>query len=216
MVSELILDPFSTVLNSFYNVLPGLSAFIVIIAAGLLVSWIIGTIIAGVLRGTGFDRWYHKINLDKTLGDIIPSRIVGAIIKLWVFITFFAAGTDILDLGPISSLLAQLASWLPNAITAFIIVLFGWVAANIIAVKIANRNVDSSKVFAIIVKIIILIFTIVIALSQIGIKVSLAENSILVILAGIMLGIALAIGKGFGPVIEKKSDKILRYVGINA
>lgn len=215
MVSEIVLNPFQEVLNSFINVLPGLSAFVVIIASGLLVSWLIGNIIAGVLRGTGFDRWYHVVNLDKTLGEIVPSRIVGTIIKWWVFITFFAAGTDILDLGPLSLLLSQLASWLPNLIVAVLIIIFGWIASNIAATKIGKKDIKTARVLAIATKVIIWIFTILIAFAQLGIKISLAENSILIILAGIMLGVAIAIGRGFGNLIDKKSDKILKYLGIN-
>ena len=215
MVSELILNPFQTILDSFMGVLPGLSAFIVIVAAGLLASWVIGNLIAGILRGTGLDRWYHKVNLDKSVGSIVPSSVVGTIIKLWVFITFFAAATDILDLGPISLLLSQLASWLPNLIVASLILLFGWIAANLSYDRIKDPRLEASSVLAFAVKIIIMVFTILIALSQIGIKISLAENSILIILAGIMLGIALAIGIGFADVFKKKGDKVLKYFNIN-
>ncbi len=215
MVSELILNPFETVLNSFINILPGLSAFIVIVTVGIFASWIIGNLVAGILRKTGLDRWYHKIELDKTVGDLIPSAIVGVIIKLWVFITFFIAATDILDLGSISILLSKLALWLPNLIVASLIVLFGWIAANISYTKIKNPRVEASGLLAVTAKVIILVFTVLIALSQIGIKISLAENSLLVVLAGLMLGIALAIGKGLGAIFEKKGDKILKYLKIN-
>ena len=214
-VSGLLLSPFQTVLRSFYNVLPGLSAFIVIVAAGLLASWVIGNLIAGILRGTGLDRWYRKVNFDKAVGDIVPSAVVGVIIKFWVFITFFAAATEVLDLGSISVLLSRLAAWLPNLIVASLIILFGWIAANISYEKIKNPRVEASNFFALLAKIIILVFTVLIALSQIGIKISLAENSILIVLAGIMLGIALAIGIGFADVFKKKGDKILRYFKIN-
>ncbi len=215
MVSELILNPFETVLNSFISILPGLSAFIVIVTAGLFASWIIGNLVAGILRKTGLDRWYRKIELDKTVGDLVPSAIVGVIIKLWVFITFFIAATDVLDLGSISILLSKLALWLPNLIVASLIVLFGWIAANISYTKIKNPRVEASAVLAVVTKVIIFVFTALIALSQIGIKISFAENSILVVLAGLMLGIALAIGRGLGLIFEKKGDKILKYFGIN-
>lgn len=215
MVSELILNPFATVLNSFISILPGLSAFIVIVTAGLFASWIIGNLVAGILRKTGLDRWYHKIELDKTVGDLVPSAIVGVIIKLWVFITFFIAATDVLDLGSISILLSKLALWLPNLIVASLIVLFGWIAANVSYAKIKSPRFEASAVLAVVTKVIILVFTALIALSQIGIKVSFAENSILIVLAGLMLGIALAIGRGLGVIFEKKGDKILKYFGIN-
>lgn len=214
MVEELILDPLTTVANSVVSVLPGLAAFIVIITVGLIVSWLVGRIIAGILRGTGFDRWYVKTGLDKTVGNIVPSSIVGAIINVWIFITFFAAATEILNLGPISLLLSDLSNWLPNAVVATLIVIFGWVAANVVGAKISKRGVEASEVLAFIAKVVIWIFTLLIAFAQIGIEISLAENTILIIVAGIMLGLAIAIGKGFGAVFEKKSDRILRFLGI--
>jgi len=214
MVEELVLDPLSTVLNSFISALPGISAFIVIFAAGLLISWILGKITKGILKGTGFDRWFVKTGLNKTLGNISPSGIVGTIIKWWVFIAFFATATDYLDLGPISDLLMQLAQWLPNAVIAAIIVIVGWIAVNILTVKLVSKEVVASKMFAAVVKVILLVFIALIALSQIGIKISLAENSILIIVAGIMLGVGLAIGKGFGSALEEHAESILKSLRI--
>ncbi len=118
-------------------------------------------------------------------------------------------------MGPISALLSQLALWLPNLIVASLVVLFGWVAGNISYTKINNPRVEASGVLALITKIVIFVFTALIALSQIGIKISLAENSILIVLGGIMLGLALAIGKGFGAIFEKKGERILRYFNIS-
>ena len=211
MVGELVWDPLQTVLDSFINVLPGLSAFVVIIAVGILASWVLGRLVAGILRGTGLDRWYHKLSLDKAVGSIVPSSIMGTVIKFWVFITFFATATDFLDLGPISVLLSQLASWLPNLIVGSLILLFGWFAANLSYDKIKNPRVEASNILAFVAKVIILVFTVLITFSQIGIKISLAEKSILIILSGIMLGVAIAIGLGFADIFRKKGDRILSY-----
>lgn len=214
MAEEIIsyLSPLSTLWNSFVSVLPGISAFIVLIALGILISWIIGKVTRGVLKGTGFDRWFVKVQLNKTLGNISPSAIVGSIVKWWVFIAFFAAASDVLDLGPISNLLVEIAGWLPNAIIAAVIVIAGWIAANVVSANIARRDVKGSTVLAATVKIIILVFVAFTALAQIGIKISLAEKSILIIIAGIMLGVGLAIGRGFAGALERRSELILRNI----
>ena len=212
MTTEMLLDPLTTLWESFVNILPGISACIVIFVLGLLVAWIIGKIAKGVLIGTGLDRWASKTKISRSLGGASLSVILSTVLMWWVFIALFAAAVELLNLGTLSEMLVGLARWMPGAIVATIVVVFGLVGADWVANKIRKKEVKGSCLLGDIVKVVIIVFIALIALGQIGIRISLAERTVLVILGGIMLGIAIAIGIGFGKALEKKADKIVKKI----
>lgn len=212
MTTEMLLDPLTTLWESFVNVLPGVSACIVIFVLGLLVAWIVGKVTKGILIGTGLDRWASKTKISRSLGGVSLSVILSTILKWWVFIAFFAAAVEVLNLGVLSDMLVKLASWMPGAIVATLVVIFGWVGADWVASKVRKKEVKGSYLFGDIIKIVIVVFIVLIALRQIGIRISLAETTVIIILGGIMLGVAIAIGIGFGKALQKQADKIVKRI----
>ena len=85
-------------------------------------------------------------------------------------------------------------------------------AADYISMKIKDTKAKSAGIIATFTKIVIIIFVLLIALDQIGLKVSIAQSSFLIILAGIMLGIALMIGIGFGLGLKDEAKKAIKTI----
>lgn len=212
MTTEVLLDPLMTLWGSFIEILPGMSASIVIFALGLLVAWILGKITKGILIGTGLDRWATKTRVSRSLGGASLSAILSTILKWWIFIAFFATAVEVLNMGTLSDMLVGLARWMPGAVVAVLVVIFGWVGADWVANKIRKKEVKGTYLLGDIVRFAIVAFIALIALGQIGVKISLAERTVLILIGGITLGIAIAIGIGFGKAIEKQADKIVKKI----
>ena len=59
-----------------------------------------------------------------------------------------------------------------------------------------------------IAKVVVVVFTLVIALGQLGIDLSIAESSILIVLAGIMLALAI----GFGLALKEEVKPVVKKI----
>ena len=100
------------------------------------------------------------------------------------------------------------ALWIPSLIAAVIVALVGLIAADYVAAKVTEVKAKSSGIIANTLKLVIVVFTLIIALSQLGVDVSIAENTVLIIIAGIML----ALGIGFGLAFKDEAKAIIKDV----
>ncbi|MCH8049621.1 hypothetical protein IH979_02825 [Patescibacteria group bacterium] len=124
--------------------------------------------------------------LDKAIGKFQLSGFLGLLIKWYVFVLFLTPSAALVKLPALSSFLLSAALWIPNLIAAVLVALVGLIAADYVALKVRETKIKSSGIVASVAKIVIIVFTLIIALGQISIDVSVAENSFLVILAGIL------------------------------
>ncbi|MBI5148282.1 hypothetical protein HZA33_01230 [Candidatus Pacearchaeota archaeon] len=201
MVVDAMLDPLIVLWDSFITALPGAIAFIVILIVGYIIAWAVGKLVREALYRTKVDKWI-KAELKWSVGHSGLSAIIGTIIRWWIFIVFFASAVQLLQLGVLSDMLVKLAGWLPNAIVAVVMLLFGWIAGDFVASRAKHEKIKAANLFGDLVKIVIVLFVGVMALGQMGIQLQLAEKTLLLIVAGIMLGVAIAIGIGFGNALK--------------
>jgi len=205
-----VFEPAAELWSAFVGALPGFAAAVVIILVGYLISLIIGYITKEVLHRTGFDRWLTKSKLNKAIGGASVSVISGTIVKWWVFLAFLASATSYLSLGVISELLVRFVTWLPNVLAAVIIFIFGMIVIDYATDKIRHRKIRSAELLADVVKFVALIFIALIALAQIGLKIRFAENVFIVIIGGVVLALALAIGISFGIALKDDAKSIVK------
>lgn len=205
-----VLDPIVALWDSLVAALPGIAAAVVIIVFGYLVSLIVGYVVKEILLRTGFDRWLTKSKLNKAIGGASLSVILGTLTKWWVFIAFLAPAASSLQLGEISMLLVKLANWLPNLLVAIIIFLFGLIVANYASDMVRLRKLKGAVLAADVIKWVVIIFILIITLGQLGVKIGFAENVFLVILAGVVVALALAIGISFGFALKDDAKSLIR------
>jgi len=210
---QALLNPLVNLWNSFVEVIPGLIGAIVVLIFGYLVAWIIGFITKKVLKQVKLDEVITKRKTVKKLtGKLELSALIGLIVKWYVFVLFLTPAASLVKLPALSTFLNSASLWIPNLIAAVLIAIIGLIAADYTYEKIAGTKSTKATLIASVTRIVVVVFTLVIALNQMGIDISIAENSLLIILAGIML--ALAIGFGLAmktelkPVVKKAIKKL--------
>ena len=129
-----------------------------------------------------------------------------------MFLAFLASATSYLNLGVISDLLFRLVTWLPNVLAATVIFIFGLIVVDYATDKIRHKKMKGADSLADITKIVALISLVLIALGQIGFKLRFAENIFLVIVGGIVLALALAIGISFGVALKDDARNLVRKI----
>ena len=207
---EEVTSPFLRLAYGFIDAVPGVVAAILILIIGYIVAWVLGRVVGGLLSRAKFDQWVlHRTNLSRIVGDFRLSHFLEIITKWYVFILFLPAAANVINLGSVQNFLLDIALWIPQVILGVIIGLIGIMSADYVGMKIEETRAKAADVLASAARIVIYIFTAIIVLDQIGVKIELAANSVLIILSGIMLGLALMFGIGFGLAMQSEAKSII-------
>ncbi len=208
-----IIEPLFSIWNSIVTVVPGIVGALVVLVFGYLVGVLLGRFVQEVLDRAKAEKWLvEKTNLVAVLGYFKLSKFAGLITKWYVFILFLPPAASIIDMTPLATFLLQIANWVPSVIAAVLLSLMGLMAAKYVEKKISETKARAADLVGSVAKIIIVIFTVLIVLDQIGVRVAVAQTSFLIILAGIMLGLALMIGIGFGMAFKDEAHNIIKDV----
>jgi hypothetical protein len=208
-----VVSPLVALWDSFIVALPNVIGGLIILAFGYLLGEVLEVIFIKGLKKLKFDEFIHNLKISKNLERIDLSHLFGLILKWYVFVIFLVPAASLARMGMLSVLLMDFARWVPNFILGVLILLFGWVAADVVCNKIDTTKIKSKHLLAMVTKAVILIFTIAIALEHIGINVEILKQTFLLLLSAAALGVGLAIGIGFGLGMKDDAKKILRNIG---
>jgi hypothetical protein len=205
-----IIDPLIKIWEGLITTVPGIVAALIILIVGYLVAWVIGFILDKALHQIKLDKLLvEKTHVGELLGDFRLTHFLAMITKWYVFILFLPPAASLISLPPLSSFLSSVALWIPNIILAVIIALVGFMAAHYTEWKILDTRAKTGRIVAYAAKVIIIVFTLLIVLDQIGVKIAIAQTSFIVVLAGVMLAIALMLGIGFGMAFKDEAKGII-------
>ncbi|MBW3002532.1 hypothetical protein KY338_05230 [Candidatus Woesearchaeota archaeon] len=208
-----VLEPLRSIWNGIIQTVPGIVAAIILLIIGYIVALIIAYIVDQVLERIKFDKWVlDKTHAAKTFGKFRLGKFLALITKWYVFILFLPPAAALVRLGSLSNFLMAVAMWIPNVIVAVILAMIGVAFAFYIDNKITETKIKAASILAMIAKIIIYVFTLLIVLDQVGIQVAVAQTSFLIILAGVMLAVAMVIGIGFGLAFRDEAKGIIKQV----
>lgn len=211
--SEALTNPLVSLWVSFVELLPNLIAAIVILIIGYVVAYIIGHALKVLLWKLGLDKQIEQAKLSKAMGKLRLSSILGEITKWYIFLVFMQSAIDLVNLGTLSLLLQEFVMWVPNVIAAALVIIFGLYIAHFVAMKVREHtDVKGGRTLTGILNAVIIFIVVVIALEQIGINVSILTNTFLILLGGLALGIAIAIGLSFGLGTQKDAGKALEKI----
>ncbi|NQV08849.1 hypothetical protein HQ529_03290 [Candidatus Woesearchaeota archaeon] len=202
--SESLLNPLINLWNGLVTTLPGILASLVVLILGWLFAVVISWVVKHVLHKIKLDEHViEKTHLSKHVGKFNLTNFLATITKWYVFILFLPSAAGLINLTKLSEFLMTVSLWVPNLIVAIVLALLGFLTIEYVGDKVSETKAKGAHLIASVIKVIILIFVAIIALEQVGINVAIAENSFLIILAGIML--ALGLGFGLGLKDEAKS-----------
>ena len=207
---SLILNPLISLWNGFVGVLPGIIAAIIVLIIGYFVALGVGHAVKVLLEKAGLDGYLERSKFAKGVGHFNLSRILGEVTKWYIFLIFIQSGVDLLRLGTLSSLLNEFVRWLPNVIVAAIIVIFGVALAHFVSMKIEEHTKTKGvRFFSKLIKIVIYYVVLVISLEQIGAEASILENTFLILIGALAVGIAVALGIGLGKAMQPEGKEIV-------
>lgn len=205
-VLQAIAGAFGDFVGQFLTALPALLAALVILILGWIVAVLIAKGLARLLRLVRFNELAKRAGIEQFLGraqiKLDPSGALASLVKWFIILLFVVAAANTLGWTQVSQFLNQLLSYLPNVAVALIIAILGLALAGFIrdmvrgAVASAGVSDRSANVIASVTYWVFAVTTMLTALNQLGIAITLSETLYVTIFGSIAAIVALAFGLG--------------------
>ena len=197
-----IVDSLQKGFDSFFNFLPNLIGFLVILIVGYILAKLIKGIVSKALEKAGLDRQLHNSQagqyVERVSPGASPSRGIGQVVFYIIFIFVLTAAIGALKIPAVTAFMNQVLGYLPNVIAAIVIFVLAAAIAGAAGAAVAKLMGDTptGKLVAGVVPGLILVIGVFMVLNQLQIAEEIVTITFGVLLGSVGLGSALAFGLG--------------------
>lgn len=199
-----VIDSLTKIVTDILTFIPHFVNGLIILIVGYLISagirWLVRFILQRVHLQELADR-AGIINAMRRLGirASLP-EIIAQILFFFLFLSFATAAVRLMELLAVADLLESLLLFIPKAISAAILILFGSMLArflgNTLTAVADSVNITYSTALGRIVEYAIVAFVVVLAISTLGVDTTILTSSLTIIIASVGLAVALTFGLG--------------------
>ena len=202
-IRELLLSMVNQTAEAVVLYLPKLVGALFILILGWLFARVLRAVLErsvsagldGILERTGATRALEQTSMTAT-----PSEIVGGVAYWLIMIGVFMAASEILGLEAVSSAIARIFSYIPNVISAALVLAAGVFLArfvgNLVTSGAAAANVSYAEGLGAVARMAIVVMVGVVTLEQLGVDTQILITVITVTVAAITAGMGLAFALG--------------------
>lgn len=194
--------PATEMLNSVISYIPKILIAGILIYLGIFLANMITSLLNGILVGTNIDNLPRQLNVK---GDFKLSSLISEIVKYIIIVFFTLEAIKILDLAVLTNVGMMIVGFIPNVISALVILVGAVLLANWIESLLQKNNVNNT--ISLLVKTLIFGLSIVMVLSQLGIAPNIVEKGFVIVLAGVGIAFALAFGLGGKDFAKKRLEE---------
>ncbi len=194
LINTIVID----FLQRFANFLPNFLGGLIILIIGLLLGSIIKQVLLSLLAFLRIESLFQKTRLIERKDVRVWEEVLTEILKWTIVILFLIPTLEVWGLSRASSVINQFLLYLPNVIIAVVIAFVGLIAANLgsdlVRHSVQAIGATSSTTLAVFTKWLVIFFTALVVLNQLGV----AQDLIRILFTGIVAMLALAGGLAFG------------------
>ncbi len=213
------ISPLKDFLQKVDDFLPGLLIAILILAIGILIAWILKKVIIKLSALMDADKYLSRFGLSELFqkGGIkeSPTLLISSIVYWFIIFIFSIISLHALKVSSIDHLVERLFLYMPNVFIAIILIVLGYIISNFASRAVLISSVNAGFTFAgtlsKFVKAVIIIFTLTMAMEQLGI----GRETIMIVFAIIFGGIVFALSLSFGlagvNIAKKYLEKKLKH-----
>jgi hypothetical protein len=199
---DLIVAPLKDVYSQFVSFLPNILAMMIVILIGIFAARIAKSILIRTLKAIKFDSWSDRMGLTSAMrkGDLWskPAEVLGSAVFWVLILVALMAGMSTLKMHAIDTLVAGFVLYLPRAISAVLILVFGYILSGFIgrAVIIAavNQGFHYARLLAEAVRLLTIVLVLAMALEQLQVAPIIVVSAFSIIFGGIVLALSIAFG----------------------
>lgn len=202
-------DMFVEFYDYFAEVFLSIIVMIVVMFAGLVISWFAKKLVENLLILFRFDKWAAEAGITTFLGrggvKSPPSKIIARMVFWLLLIAFFSFGLNFMGVTQFAEYASRISSTLPHILVSLIIVVVGVIfstfLSRVINVTCENAKIGYGAVIAKAVRIALFIITFGIVFEYMGLGSTILSISFLIVFGGIVLTLSLALGIALSHII---------------
>jgi hypothetical protein len=196
--------------------LPGFVAMVIVVVGALVGAFLVRAVLRRVLARVGFDRRAREWGM--TTGRSLephhePSWLVARGAFWFVILGGLALALDVLGASTTTAVGLSLLVFLPRLVVGAIILLVGIGAARFlersVLISAVNQQIQQARHLALGVKWLVLVLAAAMALEHVGVGGGLATIAFAILLGGLVLAGALALGLGARDAVARALDRHL-------
>ncbi len=204
MAFQPILQALTQTIAAILNFVPHLINGLIILIIGYIISAVVRFILRFILRRVGVDQLLQRTGIETTLHILgihtSISDILVQIVFFFLLLSFSTSAVQLMGLSAVAILLQNILNFVPQAISAGLIVIFGSMIARFLGdavISVAQSvNITYSNSLGKIVEYAIVAFVMVLAISTLGVNTAILTTSLTIIIAAAGLAIALTFAFG--------------------
>ena len=186
----------------------------------LLIGWLTAKTLRGgtanVVRFCGIQVLSEKVQFNELLQKAGISKnlneILGGLVYYLVFLVFLVSASEILGIKVVLETVNAFIAYLPHIVGAFLILVVSLYLAKVVKETVRSTsssfNVTYARAISSLLEIVIIGFGVVMALTEIGVDMTVFTTNISLIIAGAVLAMALSVGLGSRTIM---SNALARY-----
>jgi hypothetical protein len=194
--------------------LPALVAMFLVLAGALVLAALVRGLLRRVLSRMGFDRRAREwgVTTGRSLArNHEPSWLVARGAFWFVIVAGIAVALDVLGSSTTTALGLGILAFLPRLLVGILIFLVGLGAARFlersVLIGAVNRQIQQARALALGVKWLVLVLSAAMALEHVGVGGGLATMAFGILLGGVMLAAALAVGLGARDAVARALER---------
>ena len=195
-----------TLWNGFVASLPGIVAAIVTLIIGLIIGKVVGRVVRELLNRLKVDQYV----LEGEKVTFKFSDLFSVIARWWIYLVFIEAAAEFLGVQAITEFVRTIIVFLPGLVEAALIIIIGYVLAEYIKDKMISKKTFYGSVVGKLVFFLLLYISVAMALPFVGIDPLLVNWILLIMVASVGLGIAIATGLGLKDVVAQNAKKYIK------
>jgi hypothetical protein len=210
---DIVQSSLLTLWSGVAGFIPRFVAAIVVFLVGWLIALLLAKLAYHIVRALHVDEALARVGFKRAWersGFRLNSPLFFYDLVKWFFvIVFLMAATNILGLNQVSDFLATVVYYIPNVIVAAVILLIGILIAKFletsVQASVRAAGLASGNFLGSLAKWSVLVFSMLIALSQLQV----ADDIIRILIVGFVAATSLAIGLSFGLGGVKHADEMI-------
>jgi len=199
-IKEAFVKMWLDIVGFFPKIIGGIAVFLV----GYIVAVFLRKLIATTLTGIKFDDILDKAGVSAILSKVgmksSASLLLAKVVFYLVILFIVKATANFIEMTDVVDLIDSIIAFLPKAITSALIMLVGFMVADMIQNAVRSTleafGLDYAKVLANIIFGFVFVLVLTVALSQLGIETELLNDSVKIILGALGLAAAISLGMG--------------------
>lgn len=209
-IGDVLATAWQDFLNGVQAFLPHLLAMLSLVLAGLLIAWVLATMMRYVLGWVRFNALADRIGAAAGLRKVgLPAAadLVASLVFWVVWSAFMLSGLAALGFTGMDALTVGFVAFLPRLVVGILILVLGLLAANFawraVLLGAVNANLPSARLLSSGVRWLVIVLAVAMALEQIGVAKTIMLTAFAIAFGAVMLGVGIAIGIGGGPIARR-------------